>query len=119
MQQMVEQWRDAWSSTPGSTTDKLFPFGIVSLAGGTSEGRSWAMPAFRNAQTAGGGLLPSKNMPNTFIAQGFDAAEPAGEGPGTSCELNDMTAEGGFPCKNGYGATQCASRDADASANAC
>jgi hypothetical protein len=31
------------------------------------------MPAFRNAQTAGGGLLPSALLPATFVAQAFDA----------------------------------------------
>jgi hypothetical protein len=60
MKQMVESWRAAWAPT---RTDPSFPFGIVSLAGGTSEGNPWAMPAFRNAQTAGGGLLPSPTMP--------------------------------------------------------
>ena len=55
MKQLVDSWREVWSTTPLSGTDQSFPFGIVSLAGGTSEGHSWAMPAFRNAQTAGGG----------------------------------------------------------------
>ena len=36
------------------------------------------MPAFRNAQTAGGGLLPNEKIPASFVAQAFDAAEPAG-----------------------------------------
>ena len=36
------------------------------------------MPAFRNAQTAGGGLLPNDKIPASFVAQAFDAAEPAG-----------------------------------------
>eukprot|EP01043_Picozoa_sp_COSAG02_P124165 COSAG02_NODE_61205_length_269_cov_0.611765_1_plen_65_part_10 len=48
----------------------------TALAGGTSEGHSNAMPAFRNAQTAGGGLLPNKLIPNSFVAQAFDAGEP-------------------------------------------
>ena len=42
------------------------------------EGHSNAMPAFRNAQTAGGGLLPNDKIPASFVAQAFDAAEPAG-----------------------------------------
>lgn len=33
---MIASWREAWSSVPG-TTDKQFPFGITSLAGGCSE----------------------------------------------------------------------------------
>ena len=134
IKQMIESWRKAWSTTPSASTDSLFPFGIVSLAGGTSEGDSprqlvriptctggccqlvdgcrrrtseghaWAMPAFRNAQTAGGGLLPSATMPATFVAQAFDAAEPAGGdlGDGNACALNDMTLEGGYPCRPGF-----------------
>jgi hypothetical protein len=62
------------------------------------------MPAFRNAQTAGGGLLPSDELPATFVAQAFDAAEPAGGdlNDGNSCQLNDQTDEGGYPCTNGF-----------------
>eukprot|EP01051_Picozoa_sp_SAG22_P008349 SAG22_NODE_631_length_8376_cov_43.396037_6_plen_525_part_00 len=74
----------------------------TALAGGTSEGHSNAMPAFRNAQTAGGGLLPNKLIPNSFVAQAFDAGEPAGEVPGGSCEMNDQTDEGGYPCTPGF-----------------
>ena len=33
---MISSWREAFSATPG-TTDKQFPFGITSLAGGCSE----------------------------------------------------------------------------------
>ena len=58
------------------------------------------MPAFRNAQTAGGGLLPNKMIPNSFLAQAFDAGEPAGEVPGGACEINNEM--GGFPCAPGY-----------------
>ncbi len=39
------------------------------------QGNSDAMPAFRNAQTAGGGLLPSALLPATFVAQAFDAGD--------------------------------------------
>ena len=101
---MIQTWRDAWSSAPLSGTSAVFPFGVVSLAGGTSEGHSAAMPSFRNAQTAGGGLLPSEIMPATFVAQAYDAAEPAGgdEGDGNSCQLNDQTDEGGYPCTAGF-----------------
>ncbi len=102
MAQMVAAWRQHWSTSPMSGTSPSFPFGIVSLAGGTSEGHSNAMPAFRNAQTAGGGLLPNKMIPNSFVAQAFDAGEPAGEVPGGACEMNDQTDEGGYPCKPGF-----------------
>lgn len=34
---MIASWRKAWSEVPG-TTDRQFPFGVTSLAGGCSEG---------------------------------------------------------------------------------
>lgn len=61
------------------TTSPMFPFGIVSLAAGTSEGHSQNMPSFRHAQTASYGFLPGpkgSGMENTFIAQGYDAGDP-------------------------------------------
>jgi len=39
MKNLIETWRAIWSAVPG-TTESDFPFGIVSLAGGTSEGNS-------------------------------------------------------------------------------
>ena len=38
MQNLVTTWRDGWSASGPGTTPKDFPFGIVTLAGGTSEG---------------------------------------------------------------------------------
>ena len=70
MKNLIETWREAWSVEPG-TTDKSFPFGLVSLAGGTSEGHAANMGAFRYAQTGNTGLLPNEHMPNTFAAQAF------------------------------------------------
>ena len=188
MAQMVAAWRHVWSTSPLSGTSKMFPFGIVSLAGGTfcssirlfyfvSEPcinlhsapesglnilgkigaqrqfpalpimrsprvrlgvnypcftthhtsvllrdpfvaqvpvKDIAMPCLRFAtlrplveplsrvslvplpppsvcvsltstiwasRTAGGGLLPNRMIPNAFVAQAFDAGEPAGEAP--------------------------------------
>jgi hypothetical protein len=54
---LVSSWRQQWSTEKG-TTDPMFPFGIVSLADGTSEGNTANMPNFRHAQTAGYGFLP-------------------------------------------------------------
>lgn len=51
---------------PG-TTDPKFPFGLVTLAGGTSEGHGENMGAFRYAQTASKGYLDGTD--NTFAAQ--------------------------------------------------
>eukprot|EP00040_Diaphanoeca_grandis_P024611 m.135537 g.135537 ORF g.135537 m.135537 type:complete len:835 (+) comp29800_c0_seq1:114-2618(+) len=75
---LVQTWREQWSVDP-STTSPLFPFGIVSLAAGTSEGNSMNMPNFRLAQTASYGVLPGPSgsgMENTFIAQAYDAGDP-------------------------------------------
>lgn len=69
---MINEWRQVWSVEPG-TTDALFPFGVYTLAsteGGCGDG------AFRQSQTLNFGVLPSPDMPNTFVAQGFDAQDP-------------------------------------------
>ena len=79
MQALVDQWRQLWSATAG-TTDPSAPFGIVTLASSGSEGASsLAMGAMRQAQTAGFGVLPppasnqhSNGMANTFLAQAYD-----------------------------------------------
>jgi hypothetical protein len=71
MKNLVVSWRRQWSVTP-QTTDPQFPFGIVSLAAGTSEGHGANMPNFRLAQTASYGILPGppgSGMEKTFIAQ--------------------------------------------------
>ena len=49
---LVSSWREQWSATPG-TTSPTFPFGIVTLADGTSEGHGHNMANFRSAQMAG------------------------------------------------------------------
>eukprot|EP01043_Picozoa_sp_COSAG02_P067116 COSAG02_NODE_10672_length_1886_cov_1.420257_1_plen_53_part_10 len=50
MKNLIDTWREGWSVEPG-TADPSFPFGLVSLAGGTSEGAPLNMGAFRYAQT--------------------------------------------------------------------
>ena len=75
---LVSSWRAQWSAQK-DTTSSMFPFGIVSLAAGTSEGHSQNMGNFRHAQTASYGFLPGpagSGMEKTFIAQGYDAADP-------------------------------------------
>jgi hypothetical protein len=100
--------RDAFSCS-SSATSETFPFGIVSLAGGTSEGHAnnmggrktpfprhsilkrsfyqdrlgtnvgktqkerFFLAAMRYAQSLNAGVLPTKQLPNTFVAQAFDA----------------------------------------------
>eukprot|EP01062_Namystynia_karyoxenos_P063041 TRINITY_DN5586_c1_g1_i8.p1 TRINITY_DN5586_c1_g1~~TRINITY_DN5586_c1_g1_i8.p1 ORF type:complete len:836 (+),score=174.70 TRINITY_DN5586_c1_g1_i8:78-2585(+) len=72
---MVREWRGAWSAQHG-TTDPLAPFGVVTLAGGTSEGNGEHMAAFRWSQTGNYGHLPSPALPNTFLAQVYDLSDP-------------------------------------------
>jgi sialate O-acetylesterase len=82
MQALVGQWRKLWHA--GSGTERLAPFGIVTLASSGSEGASsLAMGAMRQAQTAGFGVLPPRAaaassapqaqamMANTFLAQAY------------------------------------------------
>ena len=79
---LVTSYRQQFSATPG-TTYKQFPFGIVSLADGTSEGHGNNMANFRLAQTASYGILPGpagSGMENTFIAQAYDAGDPSSTG---------------------------------------
>ena len=45
MPRMVELWRSWWAESSG--TDPLAPFGVVSLAGGGSEGHGQHMAALR------------------------------------------------------------------------
>lgn len=72
MQALIEEWRELWSATE-NTTDKLAPFGLVTLATTGGEGANGdAMGAMRLAQTGGYGVLPNAAMPNTFLAQAYD-----------------------------------------------
>ena len=68
MRQLVYGWRAVWSRVPG-TTDPLAPFGVVTLASSGSEGGP-DFGTMRIAQTASYGVLPSPELPNTFVAQG-------------------------------------------------
>ena len=111
MRSLVDGWRKQWSVVPG-TTARAFPFGIVSLAAGTSEGHSNAMAAFRHAQTASYGILPGpegSGMENTFIAQAYDAADPgdrsrsyAGNAGGASQTRTGPDAQVDSPFQSNY-----------------
>ena len=68
---MIAKYRARWSATAG-TTDPLVPFGIVTLAAGTSEGSTRNMAGMRWSQTCNYGVMPNAACPNTFLAQGFD-----------------------------------------------
>jgi len=77
MPAMIDEWRRAWSTTPG-TTDPAAPFGLVALPASGSEGGP-NMGAFRWAQTANYGVAPNPAMPNTFLAQAYDLNDPWGD----------------------------------------
>lgn len=112
MRNLITTWRRLWSAVP-STTDPLFPFGLVSLAAGTSEGHELNMPNFRHAQTAGYGFLPGpagSGMENTFVAQAYDAGDPgyragAMHGAGVNSQVDSPFQEAydlPFPGRVGY-----------------
>jgi len=73
--QMIREWRALWSAVPG-TTDPFAPFGFVSLADGTDESFGVSMAKLRWASTANFGTAPNPAMPNTFVAQAYDAGDP-------------------------------------------
>jgi hypothetical protein len=70
-QRMVEAWREIWSVVDG-TTDRLAPFGLVTIAPSGSEGAGYHLSAFRWSQTANYGVLPNPVMPATYVAQAYD-----------------------------------------------
>lgn len=95
MPSLVDLFRKAWSTEPG-TTDPKAPFGIVSLSAHDSEGAS-DMASFRWAQQGSYGTVPNPIMENTFMAHGFDMQDPwngktgacvtdPGTFPGYNCE---------------------------------
>jgi hypothetical protein len=57
------------------------------------------MGAFRYAQSFNAGVLPTKNMKNTFLAQAFDAGDPCSGG--NQCCTNKKDGQGGWPCDAG------------------
>ena len=71
--ELVKGWRAIWSETKG-TTDPEAPFGLVTLASSGTEGGP-NMGAMRLAQTAGHGVLPNADIPNSFLAQAGDLLE--------------------------------------------
>ena len=70
MPAMINAWREHWSATPG-TTDKLAPFGIVTLAAGSSEGNGKNMAGMRWSQSANYGEVPNPAMPGVFLAHAY------------------------------------------------
>mmetsp|Transcript_7340 Transcript_7340/g.21688 ORF Transcript_7340/g.21688 Transcript_7340/m.21688 type:complete len:747 (+) Transcript_7340:499-2739(+) len=104
MQNLIKTWREAWSKVPG-TTPPDFPFGLVTLAGGTSEGHGNNMGAFRYAQSGNTGYL-NPTADNTFVAAAYDAGDPCsggnfcctnrGAGQGYACIAGEAPYTGQF-----------------------
>lgn len=78
--ELVKGWRAIWSETAG-TTDPKAPFGVVTLASSGTEGGP-NMGAMRLAQTAGYGVLPNPEIPNSFLAQAGDLDDAWGPAAG-------------------------------------
>eukprot|EP00040_Diaphanoeca_grandis_P010747 m.55043 g.55043 ORF g.55043 m.55043 type:complete len:828 (+) comp22015_c0_seq1:144-2627(+) len=97
--ELIRGWREVWSETPG-TTDPMAPFGLVSLASSGAEGNDAAMGAMRVAQTAGYGVLPSPELPNTFFAQAYDLDDQWGPIAGPCFAAPE---KGGFMCCDANG----------------
>lgn len=72
---MVAQWRDIWSTHPG-TTDPLAPFGYVEIADGSDEAWGLSMAGLRWAQSANYGVVPNPALPNVFSASTYDLGDP-------------------------------------------
>ena len=65
------------------------------------------MGAMRWAQTANAGVLPSDELPNTFLAQAYDLDDPWGPAMGNCFAGRDTWA----CCEPKYNATSCAGRE--------
>ena len=72
-QLMIEQMRTNWSVTNGG---HVVPFGLVTLASGTSEGHQSSMGSFRWNQMLNYGILPASTAKKTFVVQGHDIGDP-------------------------------------------
>jgi hypothetical protein len=75
--------------------DPEAPFGVVTLASSGAEGADAAMGAMRIAQTGGYGVLPSPELPNTFLAQAYDLDDAWGPAAGPCFVTKAL---GGWEC---------------------
>ena len=75
LREMVASWRAIFSATPG-TTDPLAPFGIATLPYWEAEGSPQNMGVHYMAHLANHGVLPNDDLPNTFMASGYDIGDP-------------------------------------------
>lgn len=80
---LVKSWREAFSVRPNSTASDA-PFGVVTLAAGTSEGHGADMPSFRQAQMGSYQQTPNPAMPNVFVAAAHDLGDPCYRGANCS-----------------------------------
>ena len=72
---MIEQFRANWSLVNGGD---VLPFGLITLASGTSEGHQPDMGSFRWNQMLNFDILPppADQVPRTFVVQGHDIGDP-------------------------------------------
>ena len=72
---MIEQFRANWSLVNGGD---VLPFGLITLASGTSEGHQPDMGNFRWNQMLNFDILPppGNEVPATFVVQGHDIGDP-------------------------------------------
>ena len=75
MPAMIDSWRQYFSAAAG-TTDKLAPFGIVTLAAGGSEGNGQNMAGMRWSQSGNYGETPNPAMAAVFLAHAYDMGDP-------------------------------------------
>ena len=74
--QMIDSWRQTWSSKTNDETPNKFPFGFVQL--GTNEEQisesnpnsNWPLLCWH--QTGDKGSVPNEILPNTFMATAMD-----------------------------------------------
>ena len=113
MRELIKGFRAVWSATPG-TTDPLAYFGAVALPSGGSEGAPHMGP-MRVAQTAGFGVLPNEELPNTWIVQAYDLEDEWNSGDGPCFGANTRGSWGTSSwacCDDGkYNSTACAGRE--------
>ena len=74
MQKLVTQWRQLWSTEPGTTAADA-AFGVVTLAPSGTEGGS-DIGTMRLAQTASYSYAPNPALPKVFVAQAYDLNDP-------------------------------------------
>ena len=78
--QMIDSWREKWSTNTDNEMPRNFPFGLVQLGtnaeqvSDNSPNGNW--PLIRWHQTGDEGSVPNAMLPNTFMATAVDTHDP-------------------------------------------